>query len=93
MYVDIHLKNMGKMQNKDRVYKLKSKGETQLLKMVKDDYTKYENAMVQQKKVQNQTMGVLENYVNDIPNDLREQQKLLYEISNIRKRMDELIKN
>ena len=82
----------------------KSVKENEFLEMVKRDYAKYNDYIVQQKREQIQAFEILKKYVDDLnaTNKLSkynimdakvEQQKIMAEIESIRKGLAEITKN
>lgn len=76
--------------------------QNQFLNIVKEDYSKYYNVIIQQKQDQLQALELLNHYIKDlsytgklskqnIKDSLYEQKKILLEIKKIRKGLDELI--
>jgi hypothetical protein len=82
----------------------KEAGQNEFLEMVKRDYAKYNNYIVQQKREQIQAFEILKKYVDDLnaTNKLSkynmmdakmEQQKIMAEIESIKKGLAEITKN
>ena len=78
--------------------------QNQFLEVVRHDYNKYGNYIIQQKRDQMKALELLNNYINDLSvsgnlskNNLKdakhEQKKILKEMNSIRKNLDEIIKN
>lgn len=87
---------------KQNMLKKESK-QNEFLRVVKDDYQKYYNHIIEQKQEQIRGMDIIKQYIHDImvsgeltEEDIlktkREQKKVLHEISHIKGNLDNLIK-
>ena len=76
--------------------------QNQFLELVKQDYKKYYDIIIQQKQEQLKALELLKNYIHDlsvsgnlskgnIKDGLYEQKKILHEIKKIKKGLDEII--
>jgi adenylosuccinate synthase len=65
--------------------------QNKLLNVVKNDYSRYKNYIMEQQNTQSKTMNVLDKCVKEIPKDIQYQRNLLQEIGNIRKSIDDII--
>jgi hypothetical protein len=103
----IHIENEIEIRRKRLVEKQKKihdiSKQNHFLELVKQDYKKYHNIIIQQKQDQLKALELLKHYIHDlsvsgnlsnqnIKDSLYEQKKLLYEIKKIKKSLDELIK-
>jgi hypothetical protein len=101
-YIESQIESKRKLLIEKRKYLQKTIEENNFLEGVKNDYEKYNNYIITQKKDQIHAMSILKQYIediitsgkltdNDIKESKKEQQELLREIENIKKNLDELI--
>lgn len=87
----------------EKQHKLREEAkQNEFLEIVKNDYKKYYDYIIAQKKREMQTLGVLKQYLNDvsisnnlsekeIQNARKEQKSILAEIDGIKKQIDDMI--
>jgi len=90
--------------NEKRVALNENIKQNHFLENVREDYNKYYNYIIQQKKDQVKAMQILDDYVkdiiisnklteNDLQNAKREQQQILDQLDVVKKELDTLISN
>lgn len=102
----IHIENEIQIRRKKLLEKQKKihgiTKQNQFLELVKQDYKKYYDIIIQQKQEQLKALELLKNYIHDlsvsgnlsqsnIKDGLYEQKKILHEIKKIKKGLDEII--
>ena len=102
----IHIQNEIDIRKKMLLEKQKKLNEickqNHFLEIVKDDYMKYSNVIIQQKQEQLRALELLKDYLHqlsvsgnlskqNIQDSMYEQKKLLREIKKIRKNLDDII--
>jgi hypothetical protein len=102
----IHIENEIEIRKKKLLEKQKKihgiSKQNHFLELVKEDYKKYYDIIIQQKYEQLKALEILKNYIHDlsvsgnlsknnIKDGLYEQKKILHEIKKIKKGLDEII--
>lgn len=102
----IHIENEIEIRKKKLLEKQKRlhsiSKQNQFLELVKEDYKKYYDIIIEQKHEQLKALELLKNYIHDlsvsgnlsknnIKDGLYEQKKILHEIKKIKKSLDEII--
>ena len=102
----IHIENEIEIRKKKLLEKQKKihqiSKQNHFLELVKQDYIKYHDVIIQQKQEQLKALELLKDYIRDlnisgvlskqnIKDSIYEQKKLLFEIKKIKKSLDELI--
>jgi hypothetical protein len=97
---EINIRKKKLFENQKKIQDISK--QNQFLNIVKEDYSKYYNVIIQQKQDQLQALELLNQYIQDlshtgklskqnIKDSLYEQKKIFLEIKKIRKGLDELI--
>jgi hypothetical protein len=104
----IHIENEIEIRKKKLLEKQKKihgiSKQNHFLELVKEDYKKYYDIIIQQKHEQLKALEILKSYIHDlsvsgnlsknnIKDGLYEQKKILHEIKKIKKGLDEIIQN